>query len=167
MKTASPALPGLNEPIDFFADEDPFFELSNYYPCEFELDGLSWPTVEHYFQAMKFPGAQNETYRERIRSEWDPQGAKALGQTRDIPLRSDWEDVKEQVMLKGLREKFSDPRLRDVLLGTGDRSLREASPQDSYWGIGPDGMGRNRLGYLLEQVREELRLRSWLPQHNG
>ena len=51
-----------------------------------------------------------------------------------------------------LRAKFSDPDLRLRLLDTKDSRLEEASPTDMYWGY----KGKNRLGVLLMQVREEL-----------
>ena len=72
-------------------------------------------------------------------------------------MRSDWEEVKEQVMLKALRAKFSHHQdLREQLLATGNLHLAEASPCDYYWGTGKSGKGKNRLGVLLMQVRSEL-----------
>lgn len=59
-------------------------------------------------------------------------------------------------MLHGLRRKFTHPKLARVLLATGERPLAENSPTDAYWGVGPTGDGRNRLGVLLMQVRGEL-----------
>ncbi len=147
----------MSDPVEFFSEEDPFFEFSSYYPIQLEIDGVTWPSVEHFFQAQKFPGPAFVAYRERIRTSPDPQLAKALGQTREIPIRSDWEAVKEQVMLRAVRQKFRDPALRRLLLETGNRPLREASPQDDYWGTGPSGSGANRLGVILMGLRDELR----------
>ena len=121
------------------------------------MGGESWPTVEHYFQAQKFGGAGCEVHRERIRESNSPAQAKRLGQSRKYPLRRDWERVKEGIMKQALRGKFRDPGLRKLLLSTGKRRLIEASPYDSYWGEGRDGKGKNRLGVLLMELREELR----------
>jgi predicted NAD-dependent protein-ADP-ribosyltransferase YbiA (DUF1768 family) len=75
-----------------------------------------------------------------------------------VCLRADWEAAKEGVMKEGLRAKFSsNPTLANLLLSTGERRIVENSPRDSYWGIGKDGRGKNRLGALLMEVREELR----------
>jgi ribA/ribD-fused uncharacterized protein len=109
------------------------------------------------FQAQKFPGAENATYREKIRRAQSPKDAKVLGRTRKIAIRPDWEDVKESIMLAALRKKFAAEDLRQLLLDTRDRELVEASPSDSYWGCGRSGKGKNRLGQLLMQVRAELR----------
>ncbi|WCK57014.1 NADAR family protein (plasmid) [Aneurinibacillus sp. Ricciae_BoGa-3] len=69
----------------------------------------------------------------------------------------DWEQVKEAVMLEGLRQKFKQhPNLLKKLLDTKGYRLRETSPYDSYWGTGRNFKGKNRLGFLLEKVREEL-----------
>ena len=129
------------------------FELSNFYRQPFELDGCQWPTVEHYFQAAKFTDEQQQA---RIRNAASPRQAKQLGHGLS-PLRSDWERVRESVMLRALDAKFRLPVMRELLLGTGNALLQEASPTDSYWGIGADGKGRNRLGCLLMQLRETLR----------
>ena len=73
-------------------------------------------------------------------------------------LRQDWEDVKDDIMLEALRAKFTQHNeLKELLLSTGDAALVEHTFNDSYWGDGGDGSGRNMLGTLLCQVREELK----------
>lgn len=140
--------------IYFFTREDKFYELSNFAGFGFELDGNYWRTMEHYFQAMKFVGT---TQFDRICNAGSPKQAKALGQSREIPIRKDWESVKEVIMLKGLRAKFSDEKLVELLLSTGRRELIENSPYDSYWGIGPRNKGKNRLGVMLMKLRDEIK----------
>ncbi len=81
-----------------------------------------------------------------------------MGRERHRPLRADWESVKEDVMRRALRAKFTaHPELRDLLLGTGDADLVENAPGDYYWGVGKDGSGKNRLGALLVELRAALR----------
>jgi hypothetical protein len=46
---------------------------------------------------------------------------------------------------------------REILLNTGEATLVEHTRNDSYWADGGDGSGRNILGKLLMQVRQELR----------
>lgn len=143
------------ETIYFYAQTDDYAEFSNFAPYGVEFDGRWWRTVEHYFQAMKF---HDDAYRERIRRCSRPKDAKALGMTRKIPLRADWEDIKDQIMLDAVRRKFRTHELpRDMLLGTGRAKIVENAPMDAYWGIGPDGAGLNRLGEILMLVRRELR----------
>ncbi|NHZ34232.1 NADAR family protein [Massilia rubra] len=139
--------------IYFFGKDGRYAALSNFAGSAFSLDGHAWRTMEHYFQAMKFEGSAQF---ERILGCGSPKQAKDLGQSRATPIRRDWDEVKESIMLRGLRQKFQDPELRALLLGTGKKRLIEDSPYDSYWGIGPNGKGKNRLGELLMQLREEL-----------
>ena len=143
----------MSEPLYFYSKAMPFWGLSNFSPPGFEADGVFWPTVEHYFQAQKF--AVQEA-RERIRRAASPKEARTLGQSRSHPIRADWDEVRELVMLKALRLKFSVATAKALLLSTSDRELIESSPYDHFWGSGQDGTGKNRLGQLLMQVRREL-----------
>lgn len=147
----------MSQPIRFFSRDSKFFALSNFAPYGFELDGVKWPTVEHYFQAQKFTSSSSNEHRERIRTSNSPRQAKALGQSRLHAIRPHWDAVREDVMRTALRAKFSEPALRALLLSTGDRPLVEDSPYDPYWGTGKDGRGKNRLGVLLMELRDELR----------
>ena len=85
--------------VYFYAQTDPYAEFSNFAPFGVEMDGLWWPTVEHYFQAQKFSDAANQ---ERIRRAIKPKDAKALGMTRTLPLSQDWEDVKVELMRRAV-----------------------------------------------------------------
>ena len=106
-------------------------------------------------QAQKFAGEPDE---EEIRRAAKPSLAAGMGRDRKRPLRRDWESVKESVMLEALRAKFTQHEdLQAILLGTGDAVLVEHTANDAYWGDGGDGSGKNRLGRLLMQVRDELR----------
>src|SRR5262245_40688453 len=131
-------------PILFYSHtKGPYVCLSNFSPHPFELDGLTWPTVEHYFQAAKFPGSD---HAEAIRLAKTPYLAKRLGRTESIPLRADWEDVRDDVMRRAVRRKFETyADIRTLLLETGDEELIEDAKNDYYWGRGARGTGKNRL----------------------
>ncbi|CAI8018709.1 N-glycosidase YbiA [Geodia barretti] len=143
--------------IRFYNRDEPYYEFTNFYPTNVFIDGKNWPTTEHYFQAQKFVGTP---YVEKIRRFPSPRDAFQL--SRD-PLvsrwrRSDWESVKDDIMLKALRVKFSENvTLRDKLRSTGEKELVEHTSNDSYWGDGGNGLGQNKLGKLLMQVRRELK----------
>ena len=130
--------------------------LSNFYFSPMVIDNVVYTTNEHFFQAMK---SLNPKERQVIALAPTLGKAKRLG--RKVSLRKDWEDIKEEVMLIGLRHKFSNPDLRRKLLATGNEELIEGTTwHDNYWGIcsceACGGQGKNRLGKLLMQVREEL-----------
>ncbi|GGR94004.1 NADAR family protein [Deinococcus sedimenti] len=141
--------------ILFYETDRPFGEFSNFSRHAFELDGVVWPTSEHYFQAQKFVGTP---HAEEVRAQVTPMLAARFGRRRDLPLREDWEAVKDDVMRAALRAKFTQhPALRQRLLDTVDATLIEHTRNDSYWADGGDGSGRNRLGELLMELRAALR----------
>jgi ribA/ribD-fused uncharacterized protein len=81
-----------------------------------------------------------------------------MGRDRKHPLRSDWEQVKDDIMQQGVLRKFeTHADIREILIATGDELIVENSPIDYYWGCGKDGSGKNRLGEILIAVREILR----------
>lgn len=81
-----------------------------------------------------------------------------MGRNRSLPLRADWEQVKDDVMQKAVLQKFrTHADIREILLATVDEVLVENSPIDYYWGCGKDGSGKNKLGQILMEVREILR----------
>lgn len=144
--------------IYFYTTIDLYGCLSNFSRHGFELDGQYWPTAEHYFQAQKFPGTP---YQQRIAHARTPKEAAELGKNRSIPLRPDWERVKDEVMRRAVLRKFETRQeIRDVLLGTGEEELVENAPGDYYWGCGADGSGQNKLGKILMEVRSTLRERA-------
>lgn len=142
-------------PILFYGTKDHYGCFSNFSAHWIKLDGKSWPTTEHYFQAQKFVGTEHE---DKIRGAASPKNAATMGRERKRPLRADWELVKDGVMRRAVRAKFEQhEEIRQILLDTGDAEIIENAPGDYYWGIGTRGDGKNMLGIILMEVREELR----------
>lgn len=136
-----------------------YFFLSNFYPSAIiDEAGIKYPTVEHYFQANK---ATNQQDKATIARAATPGNAKMAG--RSVHLREDWENVKDSIMLDGLRLKFAIPQLRERLLETEDAELIEGNTwHDNYWGNCycdkcRNIRGHNQLGTLLQQLREEIK----------
>jgi len=145
--------------------------LSNFYPVYagipfgYARPQLRYPTVEHAYQAAKTLDLE---WRFRIKNAERPGGAKALG--NKCPLRSDWENVRINIMRDLLRSKFAQLSFKTKLLDTGERQLIEGNKWgDQFWGmtweteydegksVGKTLVGENHLGILLMQVRDELR----------
>jgi ribA/ribD-fused uncharacterized protein len=136
--------------IDSFDGKYAF--LSNFFPSPIKDAGITYPTVEHYFQAMKSLDMQD---RYKIAAAPSPGQAKRLG--RKVSLRPNWNKIKDDIMYIALWEKFSDPVLRDALLATNDEELIEGNWwNDTYWGV-CNGIGENHLGRLLMIVRKNIR----------
>ena len=127
--------------------------LSNFWFCAIDMDGSTYPSVEHAYQAAKTFDFQQ---RGHIRRSSTPGGAKALG--RKITLRLDWDAIKIETMRALVRQKFSaHTDLRAKLLATGDAELIEGNHWgDTFWGQCPIGNGQNWLGKILMEVRAEL-----------
>lgn len=142
--------------IKFYSPRFSYGEFSNFARYPIVLDGRRWPTSEHYFQAQKFVGTQDEL---KIQQASTPSEAARLGRDRTKPLREDWESVKVEVMRRAVRAKFTQyENLHQLLLSTGDALLVEHTEKDSYWGDGGDGSGKNMLGHILMEVRDDLKL---------
>lgn len=136
--------------IDYFDGEYAF--LSNFYYSPIKFAGITYPTVEHFFQAQKSLDIEEV---KRIAAMPTPGAAKRAG--RQIKLRSDWEDVKDFIMSIGLKLKFAKPELKAKLLATGDEELVEGNTwNDTYWGV-CKGVGENHLGKLLMSIRENIK----------
>lgn len=141
--------------IDIF--DGAFAFLSNFYESPFTFEGITYPTNEHFFQAMKTLDVKE---RKTIAAARTPGVAKRMG--RQVDLISSWEETKDDIMYIGLKFKFSDPDLAQKLLATGDAELVEGTTwHDQYWGICTcdkcQGAGENKLGQLLMRVRDDLR----------
>ena len=105
--------------------------------------------------SMKFV---NTPHEEQIRQAQTPREAAQMGRERDRPLRPDWEVIKDDVMREALYAKFTQhPDLNEKLLATGNAKTVEHTSNDSYWGDGGDGSGKNMLGKLLMETRERIR----------
>ncbi len=81
--------------------------------------------------------------------------AKRLG--KEIMVHADWNSVKEAIMLDLVRQKFSIPSLGRLLQNTGELHIAEGNAWgDRFWGVDlKTGIGQNRLGKMLMNIREE------------
>lgn len=125
--------------------------LSNFWMSDMVIRGESFASVEHFFQACK---ATSESDFQLIRKMPKPGQCKAVG--KQIKIRPDWDRVKFDIMLTGVRAKFTqNEHLGNLLIDT-DGHLEETNHWgDTIWGV-CNGKGTNWLGQILMQVRKEL-----------
>ncbi len=139
----------------FLSRSDVNEPLSSFSRHGFHLDDADWPSVEHYFQAMKF---EDPEYRERVRQSTHPKKARKLGRSRFQKLRRDWRKVRRVIMTRAVYIKCrTHPEVAERLLATGDARLVENNAYDYYWGCGRDRRGDNTYGQVLMDVRDKLR----------
>ncbi|MBK1669081.1 hypothetical protein CKO28_13665 [Rhodovibrio sodomensis] len=129
--------------------------LSNFAPVEVTLDGVSYPSVEHAYQAAK---TLDPDERARVRALERPGQAKRAGRT--LTIRADWDTVKVQVMRDLQQQKYAQEPYRANLLATGEREIYEQNTWgDRFWGVDPQGRGENRMGQLVMETRTAIRER--------
>jgi len=81
--------------VKFYSTGGEYGCFSNFSRHSVKMKDKMWRTSEHYFQAMKF---ENTEYEEDIRNLQTPSQAASMGRRRDLPLRKDWENVKNHIM---------------------------------------------------------------------
>lgn len=136
-------------PVSAFSGEYRF--LSNFWPARIAYEGIEYPSTEHAYQAAK---TLDVGYRNFVAGLSTAAQAKRAGKAAQ--LRSDWEQVKLQVMEDVLRLKFTDPDLAARLTATRGRELIEGNTWgDRFWGV-CGGRGENHLGKLLTKIRDSL-----------
>lgn len=141
--------------IKFYRVNEAYGCFSNFSKHGFEFDGKEWMTSEHYFQAQKFIGSD---FAEEIRLAKTPMEAAKMGRERNKRIRKDWEQVKDEIMLKAVLQKFiTHSDIRNILVSTGNEEIIEDTTGDYYWGCGTAGTGKNMLGKILMDVRSLLR----------
>lgn len=142
--------------------------FSQWFEARFTIDGVTYPTAEHWMMAEKARLFGDGETLARILAAGNPGAAKALGREVRGFDNERWNAARWEIVVRGNEAKFGhNPVLRDYLAATGDRVLVEASPVDRLWGIGlaqddpraenPElWRGLNLLGFALMEVRARL-----------
>lgn len=137
-------------------DVDEIF--GSFSPHSFMLEEKDWPTVEHYFNAMKFTNSQ---YQEKIQRAPTPAKAQKLGANWLNRFfwqkQPDWKNRQIVYMTRAIYSKCKQhSHIAEALLATGDKRMVENSQYDYYWGCGRDRRGQNKYGEVLMNVRDKL-----------
>lgn len=123
---------------------NPFFTLYVSY------QGGLYPSVGHAYAA-----AHTTDQRKRMLI------ATAVSAREVLSLQKGLPDLDEQTMIDTmcslLKQKFTVPALRQLLVDTGTQDLIYGNSPDPFWGIDEStNVGRNQLGVLLMDIREHL-----------
>lgn len=140
----------------YSSGETPYGVFSNFLKKHpIEIKGKVWPSSEHYYQAQKFVGTEHEEFVRLVKT---PREAADMGRERNRPLRTDWDEIKNDVMREAIYAKFTQySYLKDILLASGNDEIVEHTTNDNYWADGGDGSGQNWLGKLLMELRENFK----------
>jgi len=143
--------------------------LSNMSEYRIDVDGVSYPTVVHYYQAMKAKEFKDDEIYEKILKAKTAKASKALGKKVKGFVQEVWDAKRDEVMKTGVRAKFvQHPELNKKLQETDERMIGLANAREKYWGIGTSETsekskhpekwpGQNKLGKLLMELRTEFK----------
>jgi ribA/ribD-fused uncharacterized protein len=160
------------EPVLFFGADEGKGEwrvFSNMFEAPFQVDSVTFPTVEHYFQWSKAKQFGDGTIADKILKTPSAKSVKALGRKVKDFVKEEWDKTKDGVMRTAVKAKFvQHPDLKTKLVETGVRPIGEASARDKYWGIGTSAdtskagdptkwPGKNVLGKMLSELRTEFK----------
>lgn len=142
--------------------------FSNWFTAPFTVEGIRYPTAEHYMMAGKARLFGDNEARERILKSPSPGAAKRFGREVRNFDEGTWVTERSRIVEEGVLAKFAQyEELRAFLAATKKRVLVEASPKDRIWGIGLGAdderathpiqwNGLNLLGFALMRARVAL-----------
>ncbi len=156
--------------IFFFGIEGEYGYLSNWFPCDFELEfedkKYKFKNVEQGMMASKAMLFKDYDIFEKILNTSNPKSVKALGRKVENFNEKIWDKYKKIIVKTVIISKFLyNKNLLEKLISTEERYLAEDSPYDKTWGIGTKSKkmketktwpGQNLLGIILMEVRKEL-----------
>ena len=106
----------MNGDILFCRHDEPYYCFANFSRHPIVVNGVKWPTTEHWYQAQKFSDPE---VQEDIRRAPNPMVAATIGRTAP-GMREDWDNVKVDLMRQALRMKVDqNPDVKASLLGKG------------------------------------------------
>lgn len=157
-----PECHGLDTPDRVCFYEQEFYPLSNFSSFQIKRHGLRFPTSEHAYHWEKFP--HSIELRQDILLAPSAHEALKMAEKYKNAIRSDWKEVRLDVMREIIRAKFDQHEyVRRKLMQTGTRELVENSWRDDFWGWGPNRDGQNMLGKLWMELRELERAKAGTP----
>ena len=151
--------------VTFFGYASP---LSNFHAKNFQINGITYNSVEQYIQSKKAEQFNDDTALAKIMSLTSPAIMKSTGKHIRNFNKEDWTSKAKQIAMEGVRAKFTqNTELKNYLISTGSKTIGEAS-LDKFWGTGkklnqPDTLitegwiGENSLGEILMEIRSELK----------
>jgi ribA/ribD-fused uncharacterized protein len=126
-----------------------------YFLFQVEYERVVFPTSEHAFQAMKFKKENTDIFG-KIKNASSAHDAQKISIENNNIVDSDWDEI--STMKKILRNKINQhPYALKKLLQSGNREIIEDSWRDAKWGWGENKNGKNLLGNIWMELRDEFK----------
>ena len=123
------------------AQDDPLSSTAVVAGKGVEFEGAYYRSVLHAFIAAK---TLDKNTRRIIKGSKSADDVASLSQT--LQPRKDWQEIKKPLMLELLRQKFSVPHFKKLLLDTGSQQL-----------VDPDSEPVKGVAKMLMQLRDEMK----------
>ena len=153
------------KPVTAFHSHKNIF--SNFYPCNIEVDGTTFSSVEHGYQWYQAKDANLDDLAEQIMNAPHAGIAKKLSKSIPKDFRENWEEINIDKMLTLLQAKITQvPAFKAALIESSGSFLAESTP-DRFWASGlsrevtekadpKTWPGLNKLGHLMMEIRDNI-----------
>ena len=132
-----------------------FHPFDNFSAHQVEIWGKRFPTVEHAFQWKKFSEVRPDIAN-KIFEAGSPELVKQISLEHKVDAPKNWHERKVGIMEEIIFAKAAQHLdVQALLKKSGNRTIIENSPVDSFWGIGIDSQGINTMGKILMKAREK------------
>ena len=142
--------------------------LSQWFGAGFSVEGIHYPTAEHWMMAEKARLFGDSQSLERISTDPNPATANTVGRKIEGAAQEEWNLKRFDIVYRGNVAKFEQNKeLGEFLDSTAGTILVEAAEHDNIGGIGlgqnnvkaqnpAKWYGKNLLGFALTKIRERL-----------
>lgn len=125
-----------------------------------QIDGRSYPSLEHYWQCAPFLTRDAGLVDRIVAAPTAREATLVAGGASHEAQRPDWRECREAILAEATKAKFRQHvNLAEILLATGDKTLVciDMDPWAGMQSLGGIPTGHNNIGKALMTVREGLR----------
>lgn len=139
--------------------------LSNFFDVKIILDGIEYISVEHAYMSAKSESMEWKSFC----SNFTNTAGKVKRESHKIALVPYWDLIKIDVMFECLKQKYSQEPFKTKLLNTKNQRIQEGNHhKDTFWGVDLEtNIGKNILGILITEIRENLKYESTIKKIKG